>query len=278
MKLTPLKLVAISTVALAATIVPNLKAQSIFTDDFTVSTPVVGDPNFEIENRQTGGYAPSFYGNLFNGNNIQLGNTANVGQPGGVDGNYLYMAGTSGLQNLLVIDEVLADGKPLTISFDLYTQGNLSAGGDWMGFSLSAGTSSTPVVGAGQFGMLVRQNGGMAVRQDGELFSHNSGFVTSTSWTLVFSDPSGVGSAFAGSGSLVSIYNGGNLVDSVTLPTSLLTTGLSLGFFSEGTMIGGVDNLSVATIPEPSTILLSFLGAGAVVLLRRKAARRATVM
>jgi hypothetical protein len=235
-------------------------AQNLLTDDFTVTQSVALDPNFEIENRQAGSLAPSYYNISNQGSNfgVQLGNITNVGQPPG-DGNYLLLADESGVQNQMLINAALTDNKPLNFTFDLYVASQFGNDSVWNSFSLRFGGNSFVVAGANEFGMLRRVNGGMQFFTNsasvGELAA---GLALDSLMSITFSDLAGTGSAFAGNGSRVVVSNGGVVVFEYTFDVNnqLASDGLQFGFYTMGGAVGGVDNLTVAAVPEPTVVAL----------------------
>lgn len=269
-------------------------ASILLSDDFTVSTNVNSQPNFEIENRQGGGFALSPY-TISNVNAappnqnpayIQLGNTStDVGQPGGAsNGNYLLVTNRSGVQNNLAIDSTLADGKPLRFDFDLYAVSVTADQTVWSSFSLRAaatnsvngGTGAWPVATTGEFGMLRRANGQLQIFVNNGTGITLPGTITNSSFSLIFSDLAGTGSAFTGvggGGSKVEIWNGGSLFYTATFAegTQLNSSGLHFGFTATTNARGGVDNLVLSSVPEPSTVgLLILSGMGLVIVARRR--------
>ena len=143
-------------------IIQTAAAQVLLTDNFTVDANQ-NDPNFEIDNgRQGGSAATSLYtayertGNTWN---HQIGSTTFVGSP---DSNYLLLAQDGAVQNNLNIS-TSATG-PLSISFNLYNRGSRTGEQPsyWGAFTLqAAGAYPFPVVGAGEFGILNREGGGI---------------------------------------------------------------------------------------------------------------------
>lgn len=235
-------------------------AQNLLTDDFTVTQSVALDPNFEIENRQTGSLAPSYYSISNQGSNfgIQLGNITNVGQPPG-DGNYLLLADESGVQNQMLLNAALTDNKPLNFTFDFYVASQFGNDSVWNSFSLRFGGNSFVVAGANEFGMLRRVNGGMQFFTNGASVGElAAGSALDSLMSITFSDLAGTGSAFAGNGSRVVVSNGGVVVFEYTFDVNnqLASDGLQFGFYTMGGAVGGVDNLTVAAVPEPTVMAL----------------------
>lgn len=262
MKLT-LNRIAIVASLLVAT--QTISAQVLLTDDFTVSANQ-NDPNFDIATgRQTGTQATSSY-TVF-GSQHQVGNNStDVGQPGGVaNSNFLLLAFTSAVQNNLNINNTLMAGQPLTINFDLYAKGQGTFDPtDWVSFTLRPAGNAGPVAGSG-FGMLVRDNGGVQMFNNGGNISGTGGFDTpgysvSDSWSFTFSDTAGTGSPFSGNGTQFTFVNGAN--SGTFALASEFGTGadLQVGFFNQNNVFGGIDNLSIVAVPEPSTIALVGLG------------------
>lgn len=255
-----------------------LCAATLLTDDFTVTTSANLDPNFEIANRQTGPKAISeyFISNQNSSFGVQLGNTTtDVGQPGGpTNGNYLLLADDCGVQNLLELNETLAGGQPLNFTFDLYVKSQGAAQDVWNSFTLRLPGTSFPIAGAGEFGMLRRANGGMQFFTNGVVVGDlPEGSASLSLFSVTFSDLAGTGSPFAGNGSKVIVLNGEEVLFEYEFAAdnALSSDGLLFGFNTIGGAVGGVDNLTVSVVPEPSTVAFLAVGAaGAVVLASRR--------
>jgi len=253
-------------------------AQTLLTDNFTVTQAVNLQPNFEIENRQGGTQALSPYSISNQGSNfgIQLGNSGtNVGQPSG-DGNYLLLADESGVQNGLALDDALTGGKPLNFTFDLYVAAQFANQTVWNSFSLQFAGSSFVVAGANEFGMLRRVNGGMQFFTNGGAVGElGEGSALSPIMSVTFSDLAGTGSPFAGNGSRVVVSNDGNVVFEYNFDNNnqLASSGLQFGFYGVGGAVSGVDNLTVSAVPEPSTVAILAFGAVFVCLVTRRVRR-----
>jgi hypothetical protein len=249
---------------------------TILTDNFTVDQSVYQQPNYEIGSRQTGSQSPSPYTMFNSGDNIQIGNPTDVGQPGGSSNpNYLLMLNGGVYNNLAYNDSVLGGNNPLSISFNLYS-GNPGSG--WIscqfgplgsnpyGQGTAAGPNQTYfgfLVQGDMSGMQVFNGSATAVNDAGV-----SGVVTSTAWDVIFSGAGGVGSPFDGT-TEVSLYNGANLLYQANLSTPLDSSGDVLGFQSDN-LVGGIANLDIVATPEPATMALVGLGGLSLLLLRRK--------
>jgi hypothetical protein len=246
--------------ALLPVFVQTASAQTYLTDDFAVLPGDAGnDANLDITDGRQGGIdAVSDYVNYDQGNawNHQLGNTSTyVGQPASVGGNFLLLAQFGADQNDLNVSTT-ATG-PLAISFNLYVTGSSGASTYWGAFTLqAAGTYPFPIVNGGEFGFLSRKNGGIHIWDGGGDITPSgwdtAGFVTSSYWTLIFSDSSGTGSAFDGNGSQVTIKNGVYTLGTFTLP-QLNTSDIEAGFRADdegdpaNLLITGVGNLTIAS-------------------------------
>jgi hypothetical protein len=266
-------------------------AELILTDNFTVSG-LSSNPNSGISAgnggvRQGGTHAGSLWniattnGDGTMGGPLFLGNTTtNVGQPVVSDGNYLLLEGTatpsvsSGVQNQLEITPALVNGKPLTISFDMYVTGDDASNvgfnaTNWSAFTLRIANKTFPTSGATGFGMLVRYNGGVQFFNNGVKFDQPAGYSTTSLWSFTFTDLAGTGSAFAGNGSKVTFVNGTN-TGTITLAQLSTTGGLFVGFQNQQSNYGGIDNLTISTVPEPSTFGAAVVaGLGFLIVLRR---------
>lgn len=264
----PSTLLATTAAILQFTVVTH--AQTLLTDNFTVTQSSTLDPNFEIENRQAGSLAPSFYSISNQGSNfgVQLGNTVtDVGQPGYPDnGNFLLLADESGVQNQMLLNAALTNNKPLNFTFDLYVASQFGNDSVWNSFSLRFGGNSFVIAGANEFGMLRRVNGGMQFFTNGGAVGElGAGTALDSLMSVTFSDLAGTGSAFAGNGSRVVVSNGGVVVFEYTFDENnqLAGDGLQFGYYTMGGAVGGIDNLTVAAVPEPTTMAL--IGATAVI-------------
>lgn len=247
-------------------LIQTVSAQTtILTDDFTVDQNVTQNPDYMLASRQTGTQAPSGY-TLFNNPNQQLGNSTDVGQPGS-NPNYLLLLNGGAYNNLGFSDAVLGGNNPLSISFDLYS--GLS-GSDWMSFQIGSVAGVTTGPNQTDFGFLVRPNmsGLQVFNGTTAVVDVGAGIVTDSLWTLTFTGAGGIGSPFDGS-TEVTAYNGVNLIYQGTLSTAFDSTSDVFGFQSLG-VVGGIDNLNVAAVPEPGTMALAGLGGLSLLLLRRE--------
>jgi hypothetical protein len=180
----------------------------------------------------------------------------------------MLLAFSSGVQNNLAFNNSLVNNSSLSISFNLYTGSSIGDSSDWMSFTMSQAGNN--FVTAAPFGFLVRNNGGVQVFDHGvNVLDEGPGSANGSLWSVTLSDAAGTGSAFAGNGTKISLYNGASLVDTLNLSSGLDASGDELGFFGQSTMIGGVGNLSVVAAPEPSTIALASIGLGLLALRRR---------
>lgn len=237
-------------------IIQTASADVLLTDDFMVSSNSQ-NVNQQLAGRQTGPLAPAYYTGVQV--NHQVGNTTtDVGQPGGAtNGNYVLLAGDGCFFSNLALD-ALATG-PLTIEFDLYVAGVNAGSTDpttWVACCLTHPDPNDffPVVPqAGEFGFLVRNNGGVQVFQNNGSITPNGfdtvGFAPSNHWTLIFSDSTGAGSAFNGNGSQVVMMNGTTVLGTIAL-SQLDSAGLRLGFRDTGNRYGGISNLKISGTPS----------------------------
>jgi hypothetical protein len=253
----------------------SASAVVLFTDDFTVTSNSQDVNQENGAGRQGGTLAGSLYNGF--GTQHQVGNsTTDVGQPGGSpNSNYLLIAFSSSVQSTIDISAV-ATG-PLTIDYDMYLRGANPGGGDdtkWGAFTLRAAGNAFPVAGSGEYGMLVRGNGGVQTFQNGNSAItpggwDTPGFALADHWTLTFTDTAGTGSAFNGNGSQVTIVNGATTLGTITL-SQLNSSGLEMGFQNFDNRFIGVDNVSVSTVPEPSAaLLISVVGLAGLIRRRR---------
>ncbi|MCA9237983.1 MAG: PEP-CTERM sorting domain-containing protein [Planctomycetales bacterium] len=232
----------------------NSSAVVLVSDDFTVAG-LTSDVNENLSNRQSGllgsfTYTADGFGFDNNPTVHELGNTTvNVGQPGGAsNGNYLLMDMSAYVLSDETIGQSIARGAPLTISFDMYVTGNPNGveADQWGAFTLRAGGQGWPVADAGEFGMLMRNDGRIQMFQNSSTANpawENLGYSTDSRWELTFSDTAGTGSAFSGNGSMLRMVNGAN-DETVTL-NQLNSTGLRIGFRNFQALAMGVDNLLI---------------------------------
>ena len=272
-----------------------LWAQSAFatillTDNFTATQ---NDQNVQGQNlaaRLGGTLAPGLILNgaayTAQGPHHQMGNPeTEVGQSpvgGPYNKDYLLLAFNGSVQALVdIAAQANSASAPLQVIFDMYVGGNGSpTRGDtsnWGAFTLrGAGSDSWPVVGSGEFGFLIRENGGVQVFQNGASiapagwdtlnFAGFSSSAASSHWIFTFSDTAGTGSAFNGNGSLLTVSNGSH-TETLSL-SQLNASNLQVGFRNYDNRFAGIDNLAIATVPEPAGAVL-LLAAGMLGLQRR---------
>lgn len=266
-----MKLATTSLAAIAVfTIAGPASAAVLLTDNFNGIDPTPDrlNINYNLAGRQTGTQATQSWTRT---NNAQVGDTATFGGTG----EYLQVANSEGsaqLTGLTLSSSLVAANEKLVISFTADVV-NEASPTDWMSFNISPSAPqglAFPIVGSGDFGFLLRANGGMAVFNNGvgptivgPAFSTSAGVVN---LAFTFSGADGTGSAFAGNGTQVSIYDGTSTWTTV-LDTGLTSETISFGSWIQGTR-GMIDNLSITTIPEPSAALLG--GLGMLCLLRRR--------
>jgi hypothetical protein len=241
----------------------SASAAVLFADDFTVTgTTDTFDLNYNNAGRQSGSQALQTWTGA---GNARLGLTDVFGG----DGNYLTIAdnGSSArLTGLSLSSGLVGANEKLVIQF------KADSIVDWMSFMISPSSGTGvfhPVVGSGDFGMLIRPGGEVQAFNNNGIVGGindwslgNSGINTIT---LTFSGANGTGSPFAGNGTKVNIANGTISWDA-TLDTGFTTETISFGSYAGAR--GYVDNLSIYTIPEPSAALLGSLGL--LALLRRR--------
>ncbi len=223
-------------------------------------------PTLQIANgRQSGTFATSAY--RVYGAQHWTGNTGtNVGQPVVSDGNYLLLGGNGERSGTpCEITNALTGGKPLTISFDMYVTGdnannvNFDPTG-WTAFTLEDhGPDLTHIRPDRIWNAGALQRRRAVFQQWREIQTNAAGYSTSSSWSFTFSDTAGTGSPFAGNGSKVTFVNGLN-TGTIALSQLSTTGGLYVGFQNLNNNFGGIDNLVIATVPEPSSLACLAVG------------------
>ena len=263
--------------AIASMTVSTASAALLFSDNFVV-TSNSQNVNQETPGTRQSGPLASSSAYVLGPDHHQVGNTeTDVGQPGGVaDGNHVLLAFNGWFQSSFPIDAALANGGPLTISFDMYKRSNPFRGADdnWGSFSLRAPGDPWPVANSGEFGWLFRNNGGVQMFQtvsDQGTYDVPGSF-SSSHWDMTFTNTALTGSAFNGSGSVLRMKNGAGAAINVPL-NQLNSTGLVLGFRNLDSAFVGIDNLTIngGAVPEPATVVLLAAGLGAATFRRRLA-------
>ncbi len=262
-----------ATAVLGLAFAGSANAVLLFSDNFTDTTPgsTYQQVNENLGTRQSGTQATQ---NWSGANNYQVGNNySGFGQP---TGDFLLVAdhaGNARLAGLSLSSALVPANEKLVIRFDADTYIEYGDPSNWMSFMISPSAGDGlwhPVVGSGDFGMLIRGNGQIqAFNNSGIVGGINNYSLAGTginTITLTFSGADGTGSPFAGNGTRVNISDGTNSWDA-TLNTGLTTETISFGTYGSGTR-GYVDNLSIYTVPEPSAVLLG--GLGMIALLRRR--------
>lgn len=239
----------------------------LLTDNFTATgNPNTMDLNFNLANRQTGTAALQ---NWTPAGNTQVGNPTPVTQPAGTNGDYLLLAfGASATVGGMPFTSATG---PVKVNFDMF-RGNTSNATEWTSFTLRATAGAGfPVAGAGEFGMLYRNNTGIQVFSNG-LLQDLASTTGGDAFEVYLADADGSGSPFAGNGTQVVMTQGGSVIGSYALSAGMGTTYLNFG--SGGGMIGGVDNLAVTqnssfatNTLDPSTPV-SLTAAGATLQLK----------
>ncbi|MES2661352.1 MAG: autotransporter-associated beta strand repeat-containing protein [Verrucomicrobiota bacterium] len=214
----------------------------LLSDNFTATgTPNTADLNYNLANRQTGSLATSAW---TPGGNVQVGNSTFVGQPPATGGDYLLLAGRTASLTGLPLSTANSPG-PLMISFDMF-KGTFGNTGDWTSFSIRSTTDGHPVAGSGEFGMLYRNNTGIQIFNNGAAIANFTSTAGGGAFAFYLTDTAGTGSPFAGSGTKVTVTQGGNVLGTYTLNTGMGTSYISFGAAGG---VGGVDNLFVGSPP-----------------------------
>jgi len=233
---------------------------TLLADDFTVTgTTDSTDLNFNLAPRQGGTQATQTW---TGSGNAQMGNSSIFGG----SGDYLMVADHSSyarLAGFTLSSALVPANQKLVIKFDADTEISFGDPSNWMSFMISPSSGGGlfhPIVGSGDFGMLITGGGGVAMFNNGT--GVGGGSLASSginTITLTFSGADGTGSPFAGLGTRVNLSDGTNSWNT-SLDTGLTSETISFGTYGAGTR-GYVDNLSIYTIPEPSDPLLAWINA-----------------
>lgn len=264
------------------TIASTASAAILLTDNFDVTTGSFTTPpdstgigpNSELANpgRQGGTLATPTLGYTFQGN-AQVGNTttlaANAGSGSSVGDDMLLAFGASATINF----NFATIGTPLVITFDALpnAQADLT---NWFSFMVSEGAGTQFVNnGSVDFGMLFRANGQSQYFTDGAnatsgVTGPSVGQNTWEDYMIVLSDSAGTGSAFGSGSSRVDYYQNGAFLGSVAVSDPFAADQGYLAFGGGG--LAGIDNISVASIPEPSSMMAGLSGLGCLMLARRR--------
>jgi autotransporter-associated beta strand protein len=241
--------------ALATVLTSTSRAQStLLTDDFTVTgTTNTYDTNFNLSGRQSGTQATSSW---TTSGNIQAGN--NYGGFGQPTGDFLLVAdngGSARLDGLVLSSALVGPNERLVISFKADTVVEYGDPSNWLSFMISPSSASGlwhPVVGSGDFGMLIRGNGQVQAFNNGGVVAgiNNVSLASATinTITLTFSGADGAGSPFAGNGTRVVISDGTNSW-TTTLDAGFTSETISFGSIANGVR-GFVDDFSITTEPS----------------------------
>lgn len=215
-------------------------ANPLLTDNFSATgNPNTSDINFNLANRQTGTAALQSWTGV---SNVQVGNPTNVNAPSGTNGDYLLLAfGGQGRLSGLPLSSANVDG-PVRINFDMFT-GTASNNTDWTSFTLRASPDGFPIAGSGELGFLYRNNTGIQIFNNGGLIANFDSTSAGDNFAFYLADSAGTGSPFAGNGTNVVVMQGSSQLGTYALNTGMGTSYLSFG--SNGSRIGGVDNLAI---------------------------------
>lgn len=253
--------------ALLAGTAATSNAVVLFTDNYDATSNQT--PNDQINNpgRQGGTLATLGYIQL---NNVQIGNTATLpASPGsGLGDEFLAAFGGRAYVNYNFSSQTL----PLEISFLGLVSSNSNTGTtNWVSITVGDVAGTPFVNGANVASVLFRANGATEVWNHGSNAPGGSGaapgFDVWTDYKIILSDTAGTGSAFTGAGSRIDYYANGVLLGTLNVNQLTASDGY-IGFAAD--RIVGYDNLSIATVPEPSGAILGLSGLGVLLLLRRR--------
>ncbi len=219
---------------------------NLLTDTFAITgTPDATDLNYELSLRQTGALAlmPWAGANTWQ---CQVGNGGN---------SELLLAGSQTYLQTDFAPSANAVDKPLAVTFEgkvLVDNGDPSS---WFSLNLN-NTNSGYGPGSASFCVLFRENGGSQGFKNGSSFALPNWSATGASnqyrsFTVIFSDTVGTGSAFNGKGTSVKIYAGSTLLGGYALNQ------LSSGFIG----FGGVNYPVLVNIDDVQVSVLMPTGA-----------------
>ncbi len=268
----------VSSLALLSCTAVSSHAVVLFTDNFDVTGPSFSSPpdntgigpNFDAANpgRQGGTLATPTLGYLFSGN-VQVGNTTTLAiAPGSALGDEMLVSGTATVNfNFATI------GTPIEINFNGLPDFNNGNQDNWFSFTVGDVGDGRFVNAAGlDFGMLFRANGGTQYFVDSAATTGTAGpavgLNTWSTYKIILSDAAGTGSAFGTGSSRVDYYQNGALLGTATLGSPLTADQGYIGFGTSS--ISGIDNLSIASVPEPSAMMACLGSVAGFALLRRR--------
>ncbi len=264
---------AVYVAALAVTV--SLRADILFSDNFNAASGFTTDINLKLSIRQTGTLAPQKW-TAYDVSDVSSG-SASLGNPKdsplskGPAEDYLFF---NKKEQVSLTGLALSSNNvkgPILISFDMFpgTSGNED---QWTSFSLTptinpgfdVNHSGFPIQNTpGAFGFLQKGNGEISiwygVAMSGGASQDNStpqpqpaasGTATGSQYSLLLTDTAGTGSAFAGNGTRIKFMNSGNTIGTYDLAVGMSTVYLSFG--STDLQAGGIDNVLIQTVPNPS--------------------------
>jgi len=251
---------------LTCTAVPS-NAVVLFTDNFDATGP--GSPNDQITNPGRQGGPLSTLGYLQSGN-VQIGNLTTLPPSAGSDLGDEFLGAFGG--RAYINHDFSDQTVPLEISFrGLASSASNTGLTNWVGLLIGNSAGVPFVNGANVSSILFRANGGTEVWNHGVSAIGGSGlapgFDVWSDYKVILSDTAGTGSAFGTGGSRADYYINGSFLG--TLNINQLTAGEGYFGFAADRIVG-YDNISIATIPEPSAVIMGFSGLAGLVLLRRR--------
>jgi len=232
----------------------NFSAYGVNSLDVNLNLPATDGAPLPTDNVRQGGTVGAWRYTEVYGNDAdtQIGNATPANQAGGAsDPDYMLLAYYSAVTCDLPLDDTIAQGQPLTISFDLGAALPPGATNDtnWIAFRLGDPGTATidntwPVVGAATgWAFLYRINQQLQVFPTGGAGTSYPA-VTSGHFTIVLTDTAGTGSPFVGNGTTIKFYSGTTLID--TYPSSSQFSQVFMNFRSQAAF-SSLDNLKVET-------------------------------
>ncbi len=245
----------------------SLEAAVLFTDNYDATSNQ--SPNDQIGNpgRQGGPLATLGY---IQAGNVQIGNLTTLPPSPGSDLGDEFLAAFGSVA--YINHDFSNETDLLEISFrGLVSSVENTGANNWVSLIVGNAAGAPFVNSANVAAILFRANGATEEWNRGNSAAGASsaapGFDVWTDYKVVLSDTAGTGSAFAGNGSKAAYYVNGSLLGTLNI-TQLNAGDGYIGFGAD--RIVGYDNVKIATIPEPSSVIAGIGGLAGLGLVRRR--------